>query len=298
MRVKKLIIIISIMIASIFMILSPYFFPCLVTDGNSKLEASYQVAQIIMSIFAIFGVIVALWQYVVYSRRELDLKDKEIYDMDKARIQKAIDLAGYFKDNILDFYSPLNYILTQSKASKITDKIPYDQIIRFDVHEINQYLSKAEIQEIDSINKSKDFMDALIQISMCDERWKDCIKEIDVIEDGKSVKKVSVNNGSILFRYRQLLELTLNNLEFFAMHFIHETADESVVYQSLHNAYIEIVKQLYYHISINNNGSCEQKFYTNIILLYKYWRDEAIKQRKNDTAVADENIRTGNKLKK
>ena len=294
---KKAIIILA-MIVIIGTVLSPFVFAGIIPDGKDRLETSECISQILMSVFAIFGVIVALWQYIIYSRREIELKDKEIYDMDKARIQKAIDLAAYFKDNVLDMFIPINHILTKTNVSEILKKVPYDKVSKFDVHEMNQYISSAEIDKINNMKRTREFRDILTQISLVDDRWKDCIREIDYIEDGKPITKVTVKESSILFKYQQLLEATLNNLEYFSMHFVHETADESVVYQSLHNAFIEIVMKLYYNICKNNNGSCEQKYYTNIISLYKLWRDEAIKQRESETVSAEEIIRTGKKLRK
>jgi hypothetical protein len=82
------------------------------------------------------------------------------------------------------------------------------------------------------------------------------------------------------------------------MHFIHGTADESVIYQSLHNAFIQIVDLLYCEISLNNDGNSEEKYYTNTIKLYLLWRDEATKQRENEYAATSEHIRVGTKLSK
>lgn len=78
---------------------------------------------------------------------------------------------------------------------------------------------------------------------------------------------------------------TLNNLEFFAMHFTHGTADESVVYQSLHQTYLDIVYVLYYNIAVLNELE-NSKYYTNIIELYKIWkkRDAEEKRKRADLA--------------
>lgn len=64
------------------------------------------------------------------------------------------------------------------------------------------------------------------------------------------------------------------------MCFSHKTADESVVYQSLHQTYLRLVHDLYYNIAVLNvmDGS---KFYTNIIELYKKW-DERDREEKNN----------------
>lgn len=69
----------------------------------------------------------------------------------------------------------------------------------------------------------------------------------------------------------------LNDMEYFSMHFTHGVADESVVYQSLHQTYVECVQLLYYNIAINNKTDGTQ-YYTNVVELYRIWYE---KQRMN-----------------
>lgn len=68
----------------------------------------------------------------------------------------------------------------------------------------------------------------------------------------------------------QIVNKLLNNMEYFSMNFTHKVADESVVFQSLHQTYLEAVQLLYYDISRNNRADGMQ-FYTNIVELYKIW---------------------------
>lgn len=63
----------------------------------------------------------------------------------------------------------------------------------------------------------------------------------------------------------------LNNIEYFAMNFAHGVADDSVVYRSLHQSYINIMQLLYFNIS-NLNNSSSDKYYLNAIELYNKWR--------------------------
>ena len=58
----------------------------------------------------------------------------------------------------------------------------------------------------------------------------------------------------------------LNDMEYFAMHFSHETADDTVVYQSLHQTYLEIVHTVYYCIA-NVNKQGQSQYYTNLTVL-------------------------------
>lgn len=81
---------------------------CYLSHESVKvIEALYYSSQIVASIFVISGVIIGVWQYYlsyVDSRRNLDI----------VRVQKAIELAEYYKDNILCSLAPLRYIYANS----------------------------------------------------------------------------------------------------------------------------------------------------------------------------------------
>lgn len=85
---------------------------------------------------------------------------------------------------------------------------------------------------------------------------------------------ISVDKQSIVVGFiSNLINATLNNMEYFALHFRHNTADESVVYQSLHKSYLEIVLYMYYYIAnVNKDSSC--KLYTNVIWLFERWKEK------------------------
>ena len=78
----------------------------------------------------------------------------------------------------------------------------------------------------------------------------------------------------------QIVNKLLNNMEYFAMSFTHKVADESVVFQSLHQTYLEAVQLLYYDISKNNRADGRQ-FYTNVVDLYKIWYNKSKENREN-----------------
>ena len=63
----------------------------------------------------------------------------------------------------------------------------------------------------------------------------------------------------------------LNSLEYFAMNFNTGVADETVVYESLNQTYILVVKYLYRTIAKLNKRAAPTKYYTNVIDLFKKW---------------------------
>lgn len=71
------------------------------------------------------------------------------------------------------------------------------------------------------------------------------------------------------YYYRSVTAL-LNKLEYMAMEFRVGLADEEIVYQSLHQVYLSIVKSLYGSISSINKRQPD-KYYSNVIWLYRKW---------------------------
>lgn len=274
-----------------------------VYTNADALENVYYLSQIMASIFVMLGTVIAIWQYILSTKdsiknreREYQLHEKEIFEVEKDRVQRAIDLAGYYKDNILTNTMLIKHVYKEVGIQNILDKIDFQDISHFDIYEMENKISINDRSIIKNIAKDPKMAKALITASEVIKIWDDC-KEIHFIEEeGKKVKELSVSGGAMLYRFQMMLSGTLNNLEFFAMHFTHETADDSVVYQSLHQSYIETVRLLYYDISANNIPG-ESKLYTNVIELYNKWANKVKEQKDNETAVIRENISKGKSLK-
>lgn len=271
--------------------------------NTGALENVYYLSQVMASIFVMVGTIIAIWQYILSSHdsaqnreREYQLHEKEIFEMEKDRVQKAIDLAGYYKDNILQNTMLIKHVYKKIGICEILDKINFQDIWHFDIYEMEKNISVVDRAKIVNAPNDKKMAEALVLMSEVIKNWDEC-KEVSVAEEnGKLVKKMTVAQTAILYKFQTQLNEILNNLEFFAMHFTHGTADDSVIYQSLHQSYINTVRLLYYDISANNIPG-ESKLYTNVIELYNKWTKEARAQKDNETAAARENISKGNCLK-
>ena len=74
------------------------------------------------------------------------------------------------------------------------------------------------------------------------------------------------------------------------MCFTSGVADETIVYQSLHQTFFSTIKMLYYKIAVQNNVT-KDKYYTHTIKLYKQWRDRD-KQNERQQAAAEEQMTT------
>lgn len=233
-------------------------------------ESLYYVSQVVNCVIVACGVIYAIWQYY------LSLRDSN-RNSNIVRVQKAIDLAQFYKDNILEKYTPIRYVFDKSKISEILSKVPQSDMNLFDSKELNQYLNDADTEELRTIQSSDAFFSAILSANIIYNMNFKINKEIQSIKDnGDNTKTItfSIDKEPVITAFfRNYIDETLNNMEFFAMHFSHNAADSSVVYQSLHQSYIEMVEALYYFIAAQNTDSVN-KYYTNTIDLYKRWKEE------------------------
>ena len=252
-----------ILFAIVFEIVLSIIYYC--NSSIPFLETLYYSSQIISSIFVISGVVIAVWQYYLSSKSAKT-------DLEIVQVQRAIDLSEYYKDNILKYFPAIYYVFNNTGASEIINSIHIEQLKDFDFHELNRLFTPTQIQQLKNLQESEDFAKRILEANAIYNLGfgKNNIKTI-LTKDGEQQQALVLKgNGVILSFFSRLIDDLLNNMEFFALHFSHNTADESVIYQSLHQTYLQIVHYMYYDIAIKNTESTS-KYYTNIIWLFQEW---------------------------
>jgi len=253
--------------------------------STEALENTSYLLQIVSSIFVIIGVFIALWQYTLTSKAEIAK-----YENDS--VQKAIDLSEYYKENILCKMSIISQVYERTKIVDILDEINANHMVDFDIHELESNLSKAKINEISNKVKSDDFWKVVYEVGEIygiSEKVRTIVNEV---KNNKSISKELIDKRKLNEEFmNNTVFKVLNNLEYFAMSFTHNAADETVVYQSLHQTYLYIVKTLYYDISINNTGG--QKLYSNVIELFNVWKERKHMQTYDSIEHGRKNVEKG-----
>lgn len=257
LKSKKLIAILLISVAIIAEFISTIVYCNHYKSANFS-ETLYYSSQIISSIFLISGVVIAVWQYYLSSK---SIKT----DLEIQQVQRAIDLSEYYKNNILNYYPALKYIFDETGISKIVGNLRIDQLNDFDIQELKTLFSSEQIKKLKEIQNSEEFAKTVINAN--------------VIYGLKSSIDIKLNseNAMLTAYISNIVNELLNNMEFFALHFSHKTADESVIYQSLHQTFLEIVQYNYYEIAERNIDSTS-KYYTNVIWLFNIWRNRKLQQ--------------------
>ena len=240
-----------------------------------KAEYVYYVSQTMLAVFAMIGVVIAVWQF--------HLSYKQVLAEDSLlKIQNAVKLARYYKDEILSESTYVMDIYKESGISKILDDISFDNMKQFDKNEMGATtLSLQKVEAIEKILNSDDF------VRLIHKKEKEFFPESPLAKLGtldETTKKVnfSAEEKESLSHHLHHAHIarTLNSLEYFAMNFQHGIAEESVVYDSLHQTYAEYMRIFYYDISSCNTDK-ENKYFTNAIYLYNLWYN---RRRENEIA--------------
>lgn len=265
-------------IIAILIIIGPqliFRLPLIGENNVGGIELIMFSSQIVSAIFVIIGTVIAVWQYYLSS-------SERIKQLEFSRVEKAIELSNYYKDNILDRYSIVKSVFEDYGITKmLQEKRKKYEIQDFDVEELKVLYTDQELKMFLELNSDDKFIDSIIKIvSTYNIDLKGYDKCITKNNDGtKSVVSISVNPHEVYSDFfRTYIIQTLNNAEYFAMAFTHKTADESVIYQSIYPTYLEMCFIMYYYIASSSDPKVS-KLYTNLADLYCTWRKREQEQK-------------------
>lgn len=260
---------------------------------------------------AILTVIVAILTAIFIGYQALFFKKDYNLKNDKAEIEKAIEIAKLYEELLRNKMAYLQTVFKKIGIQNLLIDIKYDQLVEFDVKELNEILSKDNIKKLDEKRKNIDLR-ILIQSSIL-------LKEISIEEYLNTLEAINNIEPSLNHKGKQQIAPTLsdevnkdqqkkkqrdkdtyeyyarkyntqylntigeifNSLEFYCMSFNTCIANEKVVYQSLHQTFLSTIKMLYIYIAeLNESG--KDKLFINIIQLYNKWSDRYIDQQRED----------------
>lgn len=259
---------------------------------KTYIEVLYYTSQIISSIFVVGGVVIAVWQYYLTSKSTKT-------DIEIQQVQRAIDLSEYYKDNILRYSPAIEYIFDKTDILKILNTLKLEQMNDFDKYELNDLFTTEQVKKLKEIQDSDLFIQAIVEANTIYNLHMEIQSEkSELVKNQKTMYVVSINKRSAIVAFlSNLIDNVLNNMEFFALHFSHKTADESVIYQSLHQSYFKLIRLMYYYIARSNENPSD-KFYTNTIKLFIEWRSAKDNQKENRSQTSQDISRNGTIIEK
>lgn len=183
--------------------------------------------------------------------------------------EKAIELAKEF-EILLEKTAITTEVISKTKISQIMKNIEVNKkkilLEDFDSLELNEKISLPN-KEL-SMAYYKNFFSEI-----SDEKLKEIFYSYDISYTEKE--------KAISFIIMQIFK-NLNTLESMSMHFIADIADDEIVYQSLHQVFFSYVEANYILISIINSKGGKDKYYTNVIALYKKWKKRYFEDLENE----------------
>ncbi|MBE6351194.1 MAG: hypothetical protein E7062_10695 [Spirochaetaceae bacterium] len=209
-----------------------YLLTTATTTSNSL--GCKDILEIIYYISQIVGTIILAWT-AWYAKKQYESQKTH------ARIEKAAELSKHFKDNLIPSMGKVQYLNNIKGLKPILEKIDLDKISVFDSDELKCFISDEDIKVFKAA--------LLLEISTI---------PLDEFKEDH-------------MRFRQLLGRCLNDLEYFCINFNSNIADTETVYQSLHQVFFDVMPIAYIFISTLNTSSAN-KYYTNIIAIFKEWR--------------------------
>lgn len=235
------------------------------------------------------------------------------YNSDWQEKEKAIELSAYYKDEILPSVAYISFVLKQTGIMERLSGIHQDNIDTFTKGELFRLTNRDIEGQIEGKYQDANNIQTLITGRLIREQrtniplYKMNTRAIEVYyaglekekDESESANDIPDDQREVLLQtlwmeFKSIVSDTLNSLEYFSMYFVTGVADDSVVFQSLHQTFIVLVQMLYYYIAMQNTNE-KDMYYTNIIELYKQW---VKKDHENEQAVHSAISKTGKAVRK
>ena len=255
--------------------------------------------ELTLKIIEIIGTFLGLW--LILKQLKLNKKDYDSKFTYQKR-EKAVELAREFEKFIEDSLLIFN-LISKTEIVNYMQKLDLDNgkncLINFDIHELKKFFNDYEnnkdkyniLSNIEKIapqdiymfmkdyDEDKYTQQKLEYFYSNSFKMFDLKKEIEDLKD-KELKmyRLQYNTDLLFFMGSMFNDIyllftdNLNRLEYFSMNFIADIADDNIVYYSLHQVFLSYVEICYFHIAEMNSKGAKDKYYTNMIELYKKWK--------------------------
>ncbi len=188
----------------------------------------------------------------------------------------ACDLSKVYADSIISRYAYIRSVFQHTGLEeKIKKWFPMQNISNFNQLEMQRLLGNASLQyedvkkEFTKLDAEKIVLSKILLYATKSDR-SSVLTMYNSFDD-------KVKPDVIRIDFENEISMLLNDLEWFAMNCKYRIADEKLLFQSLHQTYLSMVWLLYYYIASTNCGQPEDKYYTNVIWLFKTWKEKVDK---------------------
>jgi len=229
------------------------------------------------SIVGVLGVVIAFIAVRVAYRQALTVYEEYKVKQKRASLENAVNLARIYEQEILKSLFWIRNVFENSHMSEFIKSnlnIGALKTVRFTLSEMKSISGNENISQLFNTEFLK-IDTSFIQLN----------KSLYANYELSTTKKDTSEMLSVFILEDFMREIyrLLNSLEWFSMNFTKNIADESAVYQSLHQTFISCIRYLYYFIAIKNKTASE-KLYTNLIELYNLWNTRLAEKSEEEVA--------------
>ena len=215
----------------------------------------------------------------------------------KEDVKKAIELAQLYEKDLLPLMNAVNTVYRNIPELQVfSERLNHERQmsqLKFTESEMKSIFNAKELEiileHIDIENIPQDLLHnsrtAISRNYLNDSMFLSSLKT----KGEKKEEFDSMFDKQLRLEFSYVRGRLLNILESFSMYFSNAIADESIVYQSLHQTFIGVVLLLYFDIAKINTDP-KDTFFINIIELFNIWNDR-YKDKKMQEAEATERVR-------
>lgn len=189
--------------------------------------------------------------------------------------EKGAEISKMVSQVLLTKCTILGSVILKSELNDIFnfDDLKPSTFRNFDNNELMKLFKepdRASIQ-IKSILTSNDIQQIYFRVLETNISQQDYNDLSDKKYDDEEARKLFIlDNANLPFSFLELINSTLNDLEYISMYIASQSTDSKYVYQSLHQFFLRTVKILAPIICLQNKNYSD-KYYVNIIHVYNYW---------------------------
>lgn len=218
---------------------------------------------------------------VYYIKLEKETRNKQLAQ------ENAFEMAKLYATDILMELHAFNSYL---QKIGFIDEILFlnnEEIIRFDKKEMDGLFGEERRERLINIFRKKVQPEIYIEVLTIGYNLSEIdlyLKFYEFKNKSNDLTVESINElwiNDLYFKTVSMMDKVLNKLEYLCMYFNNNLAESDYVYPSLHQTFLEYVKNLYFFIAIRNDDPA-RKYYTEIIKLYNKWYNQEKKYRRDN----------------
>lgn len=200
----------------------------------------------------------------------------------KEGFENSFKLTSFYINEIIPKMSTISFIFNDAQIDKMfREKIKGVDLKYFDKEELDEIFGKDALEKIvHNINSIE--LDVLIKhLDVYNnpnlfELKRDYYEYMDTSSESNMESECNKYlKDKLVKRFMALITSAANEIEYFSMYFNSNLAESDVVYESLHQTYIDIVKMLYpFMVMRNSRNQITRRYYSNTKALYLKWTEK------------------------